>query len=107
MIKNVGNVDLIYPEKKVRSLNTTKPKKLNKREMKDLFKKHSLSLGFPVGAKNGETVTDWSYHYHFTDYKNSDLKKLETLIKREYKTEFELWDPCLMHSIGVRRKKNG
>lgn len=80
-------------------------KRVGKREMKALFKKHNLSLGFPVDAEDGSIITDWSYHWHYKTYDESDLKKFEEIIKNEYADKYEFWNPVVMHSRGIKYKE--
>ena len=75
----------------------------SKKEMKSLFKKHGLNLGFPVGATTGETVTDWSYWYHYTEYSGSDLRKFREIIEKEYSNKYRLFTAFCGGSVGVER----
>lgn len=84
-------------------------KRVTKSEMKQIFKKHGLKLGFPCNARHGSCVTDWNYHYHRVGYYESDLYKFENLIKTEYANTYRLFNDFTHASTGVERndtKKN-
>jgi hypothetical protein len=85
---------------------TTKGSKITLKEMKDIFKKHNLQLGFPVGQKASYymVVTDWAYWYsNKRSYIDTDLYKFEQLIKTEYADRYQLYNPVVGSSTGVER----
>ena len=60
-------------------------------EMKAIFKKHEIALGFPQNATNGSTVTDYDYWYNRITFNDSDLRRFVELIKSdEYNKLYEV-----------------
>jgi len=78
---------------------------VSKKEMKDIFKKHGLDLGFPNNATSGRNVTDWALHYHsYKKDEESDLEKFKKIIVKEY-PQYETSTSMMMSSVTVTRKE--